>query len=214
MRLVGSDARLFTFSRGTQSTAGDDLPDGTFGELSTAESSNAQGAKLSVGDFFYADGSDFTLTEGQFYPITLTEVADITGYDVTLEQAQIDTSVLDDEVGTSRFGRRTLSGSINGISAIASGANPLFERSIDEIRIQAANVDRIPRVQGTLRLAFAFGYQVSGDYRILWLPGALIGSLRLGVADQQRQEFTCDLGLGADPDVTGRAPQLLTVHPA
>ena len=152
-------------------------------------------------------------------------IGDVSAYDLTLEQPLIDTTALADPVSTNRFGRTAFNGQLTGISNIAEIA--IFNRALPTVRLKRGKAgvnggDAPPpvkraRTTAVYPLAFFLADAVEGKVdgqpqsQVIVAPATLVGNLRMGVQDGQRQEWTGQFSQGVD-SVEGRAPTIYTAE--
>ena len=127
----------------------------------------------------------------------------------------IDTTALSDAVTSNRFGRSSFSGQLTGISNIRE--IDVFSRALPLVRFtRKAGTAEAPRVTARSRavypMAFFLADNIERQSQVIFAPATLVGSLRLGVQDGQRQEWTGQFTQGADDAVPGRFPTMYTIE--
>ena len=216
-KLVGSDGSLKTWTEGAEETGaahaalvvGDAI---IITELDSASPPAAWG-DLVVGDYYISPVAvamnAISGAANKFKKLSFTELAALLSYDVNFEQPTIDTSTIDDEEGTNRFGRPTFTGSISGVSRVEIPT--IWSRAIDYIKISAAGVAaKTSRTTSVYPLAFFFADAVDDEGTLVLMgPRAQVGGLTLGITDGSRQEWSANVSKAA-----GAASQLIEVAAA
>jgi len=218
-RLVGSDGKLVTVTYDDEVTgdASDDLDtlqgDGDefsgqgWYEVTAIGGTSALAAGLSVGDLFWDDGSLVLGTDDKAKFLIENEQADVMSFNLEVSKAEIDVTVLSDDVRRFRTGKVDMSGSIEGLTTLgetdkAGWVLNNFMKTIEQASTGTVTVTAIDDspiyIKGVLQKDASSGEKEA----FFWARINLLSS-SLGASGEDAQNFSTSFRIApGNPDPT------------
>jgi hypothetical protein len=147
-----------------------------------------------VKDYFYNDGTLVLATGDKAIPVCLlnsvSEDTSIKGFEISLTKDKIDVTTMADKVKTYRMGKVDASGTMNGITTIAS--NTIKKRFLDILQVSSTGAFTMVRKTNTplFFVGFLNDEEVAGDTLMAVVGKIEIESGNLGATDGSAQEFS------------------------
>jgi hypothetical protein len=161
-----------------------------FWQVSTIATSGTVLTNLSVGDYFWDDGTLVPIVGDDV--IQLPKVADtsIKSFEITLTADKIDTTTLTDELKTYRMGRDDAAGSMTGVTSVSNEI--LSDRFLDRVNVTTPGT--FVKTEKTKDPMYFVGYlqgdEISGETLVAIVGKIEVEGFTYGATDGSAQEFT------------------------
>jgi len=208
-RLVGSDGKLSTITFDTAATGDgtDDLNDltasteGGLYKIVAIGDPTGFATGYSVGDIFYDDGTLVLETGDEVQFLIESEQADVTSFNLEINKAEIDVTVLSDNQRRYRTGKTDMTGSMEGITTLgetdsAGWVINNFLRVLDQASdgsVTVNSVDDSPIfIKGTLQKDTS-----TGETEAFFFAEVVLLGSSLGASGEDAQSFSSNFRIAA-----------------
>jgi len=208
-RLIGSDGKIVTITKGTSNYTGDgtqdvdELAGGTSGdgsgagwyEIAAIADPTVFDSALSVGDLWWTDGSDVLETDDEITPLNETEQSDVSSFSIEMTKAETDVTTLSDTVKRYRAsGKVDWSGSIEGITELGVTDNDgwAINNFIRTIEYASAGTVTVSDIDGSdiyLKGVLQKDTDSGEKEAFIWVQITLTSS-NLGASGEDAQSFS------------------------
>lgn len=204
-KLVGADATLFKGTIASTVSSGL-MTAGAFYKVA-AVTSGVFYAGIEVGDIVIGDAAKTMNATNNAYLITTEEMMDVNEFSIALKSAEIDVTVLSDEVSKYRKGKTDMTGNIKGINTISvmSKEKSALNRFLRIVNLTKDNVGTFSAVDGSALIGVFYLQKDSttpGETSAFMVAQIELFGYNLGAAVANAQSFDSGLRIiGADPIV-------------
>lgn len=217
MRLIGDDCQLFSGEVGEEKTGDgtktlDELAGGAAaskaGEgywLITAKASSSSfwPAGCRIGDLYPASGAEVLGVGDKAKLLTLTEIADATGWSMAITHAEVNVTRLSDKFNQYRFGKGDAQITINSIFIVGvTDANKgMVERTMRTFKKAANGTTTVKDIDNSP--IYFLGYvrkgEVAGEMKDFVFAKVALSNMTLGGTSGQAQSYDTSARLQSDP---------------
>lgn len=217
MRLIGDDCQLFSGELGEEKTGDgsktlDELAGGAAASgkgagywmiTAKAASSSFWPAGARVGDLYPSSGTEVLATGDKAKMLTLSEIADATGWTMVITHAEVATTKLTDKFNQYRFGKGDAQITINSIFIVGvTDANKgMVERTMRTFKKAAAGTVTVKDIDNDP--IYFLGYvrkgEVAGETKDFVFAKVALSNMTLGGTSGQAQSYDTTARLQSDP---------------
>lgn len=163
---------------------------------------------MKIGELYPATGKEVLKQGDKLQKIDFTEVADCTGWQLQITQAEIDVTRLKDEFKKYRLGKKDATGTVNSIMTLGVSDEPdgmvgrnmkLFRRTIEEGGTEKVTVS-IPSGESLYFLGYLNMTDVPGETQAFVFAEIYLYNMNLGGSTGNAQSYDASMRLtGQDP---------------
>jgi hypothetical protein len=205
-RLVGSDATLYKGTVAAAATASGAMSAGAFYKVATV-TSGVFYTGIEVGDIVIGDASKTLTAANSAYLITTAEMMDVNEFSIALKSAEIDVTVLADNVTKYRKGKTDMSGTIKGINMVSvmKTAGSVLNRFLRIVNLTTSHVGTLSEVDGSEIIGVFYLQKdatTAGETEAYMVAQIELFGYNLGAAVANAQTFDSGIRIiGNDPIV-------------
>ena len=217
MRLIGDDCQLFTGEEGQEKTGDasktlDELAGGAAASgagagywviAAKAASSSFWPAGCKVGDLYPASGAEVLGTGDKARQLSLTELADATGFQIAITRTEVQVTKISDHFNQYRLGKADAQITINSlfIVGVTDANKGMVEKTMRIIRKAANGTVTVSEIDD--KPIYFLGYtrkgEVAGEVKDFVFAKVALTNITLGGTSGQAQSFDSSARLQSDP---------------